>query len=137
MAYTALPTLSVKGWVDGLAEKTDMLIAHYFASDSSQSQLYPTGEIANLQVLLYNNTNNIPRLQQDLRDSLERYLQRYFDGASVDVSNDFKTKGSGAVTMYIYAEVSQGNVNYVVANLLSVVDGKFEKITKINNTGQQ
>lgn len=137
MATAAVPTLSIKGWVDSLAEKVDILIAQFFASDSSQSQLYPAGEIANLQVLIYNNTNNIPGLQQDLRAKLEAYLSRYFDGASVDVGNDFKTKGSGNVTMHIYAEVTQDKTTYVVANLLSIVDGKFEKITKINNTGQQ
>jgi len=137
MANAAVPTLSVKGWVNSLAEKVDILIAQFFASDSSQSQLYPAGEIANLQVLIYNNTNNIPGLQQDLRAKLEAYLSRYFDGASVDVGNDFKTKGSGNVTMHIYAEVTQDKTTYVVANLLSIVDGKFEKITKINNTGQQ
>ncbi len=136
MANTALPTLSSKGWVNDIAEKVDMAIAHFFASDSLQSQLYKNDEIANLPAITARATNDMLRFQQDLRFALERYLSRYYDQATVQVQDDSQTNKGGSVTMTVYAEVTVGAATYVVSNLLTTVDGKFEKIQKINNTGQ-
>lgn len=136
MANTALPTLSPKGWVNDIAEKVDLAIAHFFASDSLQSQLYSPDEIANLPAITAQATNNMLKFQQDLRFTLERYLGRYYDNAVVQVQDDSATNPGGAVTMRLFAEVTVAGTSYSVANLLTTVDGKFEKIQKINNTGQ-
>jgi hypothetical protein len=129
-----VPTLSAKGLIYSIVEKTDTLIAHFFASDANQSYLY-NGSIANLSILIQQAGNDIPRLKESIRTTLERYLGRYYDVVVVNVEDDTETNPSNRVKIMLSALVTQGGERYDVSHLLSLIDGKFEKITKLNNTG--
>jgi hypothetical protein len=130
-----VPTLSAKGWVDSLPEKADVLISHFFASDAFQSSLY-AGEIANLQVLIQQYMHDIDGLKQGLRNSLEKYLGRYYSEVTVDIADDTAVNPSNRISLMLNCMVVEKGRSYSFANLLSLVDSKFEKITKLNNTGK-
>lgn len=129
-----VPTLSAKGMVYSIVEKVDILMAHFYASDANQDYLH-AGSIANLSILLQESGNNLPQLKERVRATLEQYLGRYFETALVDVRDDADTNFSNRVEMSISALVTQDGERYDVSHLLSLIDGKFEKITKLNNTG--
>lgn len=129
-----VPTLSAKGLVYGIVEKTDILMAHFFASDANQDFLYKD-KIANLAILLQQAGNDIPKLKENLRISLQQYLGRYFEVVVVNVDDDIATNPSNRIELKISALVTQSGERYDLSTLLSLVNGKFEKITKLNNTG--
>jgi hypothetical protein len=127
-------TLSAKGYVHSIVEKTDRVIAHFFASDAHQDYIYE-GQIANCAILLQECGNNILQFRERLRSVLERYLENLYDSATVQVWDDSDTNLSDRVNVSFAVQVTQGGERYDVANLLTLINGKFEKITKLNNTG--
>jgi hypothetical protein len=129
-----LPSLSAQGMITEIVKKTDRAIAHFFASDANQDQLF-VGNIANFSMLLQQAGNDIPRLKDQLRSTLETYLGRYYDLVIVSVDDDTDVNPSNRITLKFSAIVTQGGERYDVAHLLSLINGKFEKITKLNNTG--
>lgn len=133
-AIKPVPTLSPKGYVTEIIAKTDSLIAHYFASDSRQSYV-ADGTIGNLAALVQQAGNDMALLKEKIQNSLQAYLSNYFETALVDVQDDTETNFSNRITMIVSARVTQSGEGYDVANLLSLVNGKFEKIRKLNNTG--
>jgi len=129
-----VPTLSPKGYVRSIVEKTDRVVAHFFASDANQDYIYE-GTIANCSILLQECGNDILQFRDRLRSTLERYLEKLYDSVTVQVWDDTQTNFSGRVNVSFSIEVTQAGERYDVANLLTLIDGKFEKITKLNNTG--
>lgn len=134
MTVIAIPSLSAKGWVDALGEKADLLLAHYFASDAYQSELYPNA-VANAQVLFARYNNNLPGLKTAMRQSLEDYLGNYYQSATVDIADDRETNNSSRINLILYIEIVEERSKYIFSNLVSSVNGKFEKIARLNNTG--
>lgn len=129
-----LPTLSAQGLVTEIGKKTDSAIAHFFASDANQDQLY-VGNIANFSMLLKLAGNDIIQLKESLRSTMEAYLGRYYDLVVVRVDDDTDVNFSNRIAIKFSATVTQAGERYDVANLLTIINGKFEKITKLNNTG--
>jgi hypothetical protein len=115
-------------------EKTDRAMAHFFASDANQDYIHQ-GSIANLSILLQECGNDILQFRDRLRATLEQYLENLYENAVVQVSDDTDINQSSRVNVNFSAQVTQGGERYDVAYLLTLIDGKFEKITKLNNTG--
>ena len=134
MSIIPVPTLSAKGYVISINEKLDTLMAHFFASDANQDFLH-NGFIANLSILLQECGQDIIQLKERIRSDLTQYFGRFFDEAIVTVDDDSATTATGKVNLVITALVTQDGIQHDVANCLSLVNGKFEKITKLNNTG--
>jgi len=133
MSVIPVATLSAKGYVRSINEKLDSLLAYFFASDANQDYLH-NGYIVNLSALLQQCGQDIIKLKERIRSDLTQYLGRSFDEVIVSVDSD-NDQGSGKVNITISALVTQEGIQYDVANRLSLVNGKFEKITKLNNTG--
>lgn len=129
-----ISTLSPKGRINSVPEKTDQLIAYFFASDVHQSYIFD-GSITNLQDIIQLSMHDIPTLKQRLRTALEFYLGPYYDQVLVNVGDDIATNPSNRITIYLQITVTQDGKDYEVANELITVNGKFEKIQKLNNTG--
>jgi hypothetical protein len=129
-----IATLSPKGYVKSIVEKTDRIVAHFFASDSSQDYIY-AGTIANCSILLQECGNDILQFRERLGATLQTYMARLYDSVTVDVWDDTETNFTSRINVKFSIEVTQGGERYDVANLLTLIDGKFEKITKLNNTG--
>lgn len=127
-------TLGIKGVLRDPAEKVDALLADFWASDANQSFLFD-GQIANLSYLLQQAGPDIISLQFNIRSALERHFEPHFETALVEVTDDTDENQSARITLRLAITVTQNGVRYDVSNLLSMVNGKFEKITKFNNTG--
>lgn len=129
-----VPSLSTKGWITAPHEKCDLLLAQFYASDANQSNLY-SGNIANVQNILQENMHDIDNLKQNMRFMLERYLSRYYQQATVVVTDDMNTNFSNKITLYLNITVVEQGLQLDTSYVASFVDSKFEKILNLNNTG--
>lgn len=133
-AIRPLATLSPKGYITDITGKLDSLMAHFYASDANQDQLY-AGTISNLANIVKEAGHDIPAFKTTLRQTLEKYLGRYFELVIVDVEDDTGINPSNRVNVTVSCRVTQAGERYDLADQLALVDGKFEKITRLNNTG--
>lgn len=134
MPVRPVATLSSKGYVRSITDKVDRLMAYFFASDANQDHNFK-GEIANLSILLQECGNEVLQFRERLRASLEQYMGRNFDTAVVAVWDDSDTNYSDRINVKFSVMVTEAGERYDVANQLTLVNGKFEKITQLNNTG--
>lgn len=132
--HIVVPSLSAKGWVRALPEKCDTLLAHFYASDINQSLLY-ANNVTNVQGILQRNMHDIDGLCQDMRTMLEGYMSRYFDQATVTVTDDRATNPSNKITLNIRIEITDDGRYYDAGYQAAFIDSKFEKIVNLNNTG--
>jgi hypothetical protein len=128
-------SLSSKGYIYNIVEKTDRLMAVFFASDANQDHQFK-GTIANLSILLKECGNDMLRLRERLQATLENYLGRMYENVVVQVDDDTTTNYSNRVNMTIKIMVTEAGQRYDVGQILTLIDGKFEKITTLNNTGK-
>jgi hypothetical protein len=128
-------SLSSKGYIYSIVEKTDRLLAVFFASDANQDHQFK-GTIANLSILLKECGNDMLQLRERLRASLEQYLGRMYEHVVVEVDDDSLTNPSSRVHVTVKIMVTEAGQRYDVGQLLTLIDGKFEKITTLNNTGK-
>lgn len=133
---TPVPTLSAAGWVNTPNEKADMLISHFFESDKYQTYLYGNN-IASLTWIIEQNNSNINNVTVALREALETYLGNYYESVQVDVQNndDPTTNPTGKVELKIYCNVMENGREYSFGRLVSAINSKIDKITKLNNIG--
>lgn len=130
-----IASLSSKGWITSITEKLDLMMAHFHASDANQDFLH-AGSIANLAMLIKESGNDIPRFKHGLRTVLEQYLGHIFEMVVVDVNDDLEQQQSNRVHVSYAVMVTEAGQRYDLSYQLSLIDGKFEKITKLNNTGR-
>ncbi len=127
-------TLGVKGVLRDPAEMVDALLADFYASDANQSFLFK-GQIANLSYLLQQAGHDMIKLQMNIRSVLERHFEPHFETVLVEVTDDSDTNQTSRLNLKLAITVTKEGVRYDASNLLSMINGKFEKITKLNNTG--
>lgn len=125
-----VPSLSSEGFITDIRKLADTIIAHYFASDYSQSNVF-YGEITSLayQVQLYGNDPD--RLKEEIQSRCTRYLERYFDAAIVNVSINENPGGTKFGYEIVFdATVVKDNVKYNLGRLIEVQNGKMVNIIK-------
>jgi hypothetical protein len=81
-----VPTLSAQGWVYDVLPRFDYLMGHYVSSDMNQSEIYGSN-VANLQGVLQKHTGDPIGTADGIQMSLLRYLSRYYDKCTVDVTH--------------------------------------------------
>ena len=130
---TPLPSLSSLGWITDSGNKADMLLAHFFESEKSQTFLYGSN-VSSLQFIIQQFAGSIDNMLANIKSTLETYLGRYYDLVSATVSSDAATTDqSGSVTITIRCRVSECGNTFDVAKSISVVNSKITKIININN----
>ena len=127
-----VPSLSVAGWVTAPADKASLLMSHFFEAEKSQTLLYGD-KVTSLPWLVQQYGHNIIAMTQQLRTSLEVYLARYYEGASVEVTP--KDDGGTRYELQVYIQVTQNGKPYSVGKLLQVNNSKIQKIISLNNNG--
>lgn len=130
----AIPSLSMDGFVTEIRKQTDLMIAHYFASDFSQSNNF-YGKITSLayQVQLYG--NDPTRLKAEMEEKLTRYLERYMESAIVEVKINAGTSGSlNRYNIDFDATVVKNGLRYSVGHMIEVQNGRVKSImNKLQN----
>lgn len=132
--YT-LPTLSPEGWVQSTAELADYLIAHFFASEYSQSHLYQ-GNVSSFQWIIQETQGNMTKTQSLLKDTLSIYYGRYFDNVVVETSYTQSPPDSVKVVLNLYLSFTdKTGKDFVLGRTLELLNSKISKIITANNTG--
>ena len=129
-----LPTLSTSGFVRQPAEKIDFALAHFVYADGAQSSLY-TSNVSSLQVVLERNTGSIDATVSDLKNTLQSYLQRYFDSVSIDAkySEEDQSTSMSKINIQLSIVVTVDQVEYEVTKVIKTINGRFKEFISINN----
>ena len=128
-----VPCLSPDGWVTDTATMADRLMAHFFASDYSQTHVFPD-KVASIAAILQRNQNNMTRTQSDLRDSLRNYLEPHFSSVEVEVQISDNGGTTTVCTAYFYIKVvGFDGVEFNFSSIGNIVDSKFQAVLDVNN----
>jgi len=130
-----VPTLSEDAWVTDAKQKSDYLMAHFFLSDYSQTQLY-LGEVASMAWVIQAAQGDMGRTVTLLRQTLQTYFGRYFDDIVVDVVDQTPVDSSAAeLVLYLAFKDVQTGTTFTMNEILRERNGVFSRIASINNTG--
>lgn len=133
---TPVPTLSEDGWVGAdtnSALKADYLLSHFFLSEYSQTHFF-AGEVASLPWILQNNQNDMSGTVSACRQTLEKYLKRYYSNVDVEVTQEAESGSTTRVALRFYiAATDQDGKVFNFARLVNVLDAKILQITALNN----
>jgi hypothetical protein len=133
MSTIAIPSLSAAGWIRSPAEKADALFSHFYESEKSQTYLYGTN-VSSLPWIVEQYGHDINLLSVQLRSSLEFYLGRFYDSATVQITTDDKENNINLrITMSVYCSVIEEGKQYSFGKLLHLKNSKIERIMKLNN----
>jgi nucleotide-binding universal stress UspA family protein len=129
-----VPSLSASGWVIEIAEKADKLMANFFASDYSQSNIYK-GSITSLAYMVREWSKDTYTLSTNMERELFNYLSRYFEEVQVDVSVSEETvSGQGTVlSIELDVIVVENGQRYSLGHLITTMDSQVIEIIKTNN----
>lgn len=132
-----VPMLSTTGWTTSLSEKADAIASHFFESDPFQSNMY-RGKIANLQYIVEQWYHDPVILSNNLRQTLQTYLARYYQACVVDVSTDAldPTNVGSKVTITLRIQVTEQGQDYSFGYLISTTKSAINKIIRMNDYGQ-
>lgn len=132
-----VPTLSASGWVRSTAEKADTLMAHFYESLKSQTQLFGSN-VANLQYVIEQYAHDVVSLCQQLRATLQAYLENYYSAVTVDVTSDALTQPElSKIPLRVHITVTEKDgIRYSFGRLLVVSGTKLERIARINELGE-
>ena len=134
MTILAVPSLSPAGWISDPAAKADALLSYFFTSMYSQTLIY-ANEVSSLQYLLQQYGSDVNQLTVQIEKTLNKYLGRYYDLASVTVTNDVNdlTNITSTANISIFCSITENGQTYSIGNLLKVSNSKVNSISSINN----
>ena len=130
-----VPDLSVKGWISTAEEKADKLLAHFYAAEKSQSNLFPN-DVHSFPYILQKNLNNPLGLETELASELKAYFGKYFDSVAVTVKVRDETEGSSRQYVEFSISYSQDGKSYDLVDIKHLDNSLFERYYHYNNTGE-
>lgn len=105
-----LPVLGPEGWVSSGQKKLDMLMAHLYTSDASQT-LFFSGYVSSMAAVVKENQGRMKEAVRDIQEMLTRYFNNYFSNVEVIVyeydTDDFHR---GELVMAAVMEDESGNI---------------------------
>lgn len=129
-----LPTLSSSGWVDEIAEKADRVMAYFFVSEYSQSNIF-RGNITSLPHLIQKFGNEPEVLKSEISRKVQDLLGRYFDEVSVDAEITNEDQPHSRMDLQITVRLRDNGVSYSLARVIKTLNGKVEEFIRVNNEG--
>jgi hypothetical protein len=134
MPNPVVPTLSSFGWVNSPAVKADVLMAHFFEANKSQTNLYGPN-VSSLQWLIQQKGNDPNALASAVESALSAYLGRYFDGASISVQALLENPDTdqSRYSLRVQGTITAEGKEYSLEKLLELNDGKFKLFAELNN----
>ena len=129
------PSLTETGWITSSELMADSMFSHFFATDYSQTEIYP-GNVSSFAWIVQNNLNDIVSLTSAVRNTLLAYFSRYFENVTVDVSNKEEQEDPSKIGLTIYINFTdKAGKSYNLARLVRDIGSKTSSIVKINNYG--
>lgn len=129
---TPVPSLSAAGWITAPADKADKLMAHFFEAEKSQTYLYGDN-VSSLQWTVEQFGHNPNAMTQELRTTLERYLNRYYTSSTINVS--VVDDGTPRYELRVFIQVTDNGKQYSFGKELQMNNGKLAKIISLNDQG--
>lgn len=106
-----VPTLGPEGFITDPSAALVKLFQQAFASDHSQSALYPK-QVFSIQHALSLNPNNMEETTITLQEQFNVYLSRYFENVDVTVTDVTTDENSAKRTLQIDIIVSKDDKQY-------------------------
>jgi len=133
MSNLFFPSLSEDGWVVSTQQQADYLLAHFFASDYSQTQLYLT-KVSSAAYVIYKTQGDVIGTKNLLQSTLSDYFSRYFLNVNVDVTEVPNELDLSRVTLAIFLTfIDLDGIFFSLDKVFDIVDGKAVNILSINN----
>ena len=132
MTKKVLPTLTVDGFVHSVPQTCDYLLAYFFLSQYSQSNLY-YGKISSLAYIIQENGHDEQTMLLRIQSTLTTLFNRYFD--SVEVSANITRAEDNEAQYEIVTEliVRRGDISYNVGRQVSLINSVVQNIAELNN----
>lgn len=131
----ALPTLDTSGWITDPSEKAARLMAYFFASEFSQSNLY-LGHINSLTHILANTAFDHDAMRIDIETEMAKLFEHYFDGSTISVTikpivvNSVESESKFSIV--IDARLSAEGTQLSLGRELVINRSKIENIINLN-----
>jgi hypothetical protein len=133
MSNLFFPSLSEDGWVVSTQQQADYLLADFFASDYSQTQLY-LDKVSSAAYVIYKTQGDIIGTKNLLQNTLSDYFSRYFLNVNVDVTEVPNELDLSRVTLAIFLTfIDLDGIFFSLDKVFDIVDGKAVNILSINN----
>lgn len=110
------------------------MLAYFFVSEHSQTDIY-LGQVSSLPYLIQQCGGDVLRLKSETTQRLERYLNRYFDEVVVETDIPNEDTVQSKLELRVRVRVRDGGEQYSLSRLVQTMNGKVEKIIKVNNEG--
>lgn len=126
-----VPTLSATGWLTEISERADQLMANYFTSEFSQSHIY-AGSITSLPYHIQEYGNDPALLESKVTDSLQLYLNRYFDKVELTVDASLSEENESRINLTISATIYDDDYKYSLGREILSANNKIVNIITLN-----
>lgn len=126
------PTLDGKGWVTAPNDLLDVAFSDFMMSDYSQSSLF-YGQIASLPYLIARCGQDLFRLKQEVRSTLESHLGPYFDVVQVTADTITDPLGGPAVELRVGMVVVKDGVSYRLDRAVQDIKSFTLKMIEVTN----
>lgn len=121
--------LGLSSYVEDPAKCADLMLARFFISQHSDSDIYPDGIMSFSKVIEKNDT--LEESVMGLEESLTKVFQYSFDTVDVSVTNVSGTASKGELSVRV--KVGYKGKEYDIYDTFRLKDGLTSKIVKINN----
>jgi hypothetical protein len=128
-----MPSLSTDGWVNSSLKTADYLFSHFFASDYSQTYVFP-GQIASFAYILHSNQGNIQGTMTALRQTLSTYFSKYYKDVIVEVDDSPTVSGSSFIALNIFMNFTDDKgVIHSLGKMIEYTNTTVNKVVTLNN----
>lgn len=129
-----VPSLGPDGFITNTPKMADLMLAHFFASNYSQTHFY-TGRVASFAWILQRWAKDMERTSSEVQEALNKYFSAYFSNVVVETSVKSENETSRyAITIYVGFVDSEGK-EHSLGRSVNIVDSVVEKIIALNNYG--
>lgn len=137
MSGQPVPTLDTNGWLSGVAERCDALMAYLLTSDASQSNML-FGKIRSIPSILQKYSNNPDALRTNMRAEVFALFNAYFDGVDVQIDLNYNPTSTGQssarIDIQITVIVTDDGTRHSLGRELKVVNNRVSAITVLHTS---
>ncbi len=124
----ALPSLSSNGWVFSSLKQADFIMAHFLASQKSQSYVFGK-DISSFAYLVSCYCNDPETLAIETKNTLEKILNRYFNGVDVQTYSKTQSNSETRYELHIYGEFrTSDNTLFKLTEVVQINGSVFQRI---------
>ncbi len=130
-----VPVLSSQGWEHDTPTQLDVLLAHCFVAQYSQTHLFKD-QVLSVPWILQKYTS-ISDVTNQIETRIEVYLRSYFDTVTVACrEHGENTNPSSKCVLDLYISVTSNGVEYELTNRIRFINSVFDKLVRLNNLGE-